>query len=378
MKLVHLTGYFSKTMSYQENLLPAGQQMLGFKTYCLTSNVFPDYVKEDDKKNIFRSRKFIVIRLQALFHIKNKLPFFYVPYRLLKRIKPDVLMVHDVGPSLFWALIYKLLNPNVWLQVDFHSELNKDAVSTLSKFYHAFYRIIFKLFDSSIDEYFGVAPECCNFAREIYKIKSERIGLLPLPAVSQDLSKRDYAREKILAKYCINPQNKIFLHSGKLPGRKKSKELVEAFSTIKDSNTLLITGSLSSEFQSYLDIKIKENPNIIFCGWKSVEELREYMLGCDYLIQPGSLSNSFIDAICCGLPLILLNTPQGKSLTSSGNGILIQENSDHYLENFLRNINVVNYKRLLENAEKCHKKYDYIEVARLSLKKFLEKNEEKK
>ena len=58
------------------------------------------------------------------------------------------------------------------------------------------------------------------------------------------------------------------------------------------------------------------------------------MLGCDYLIQPGSLSNSFIDAICCGLPLILLNTPQGKSLTSSGNGILIQENSDHYLENF--------------------------------------------
>ena len=102
------------------------------------------------------------------------------------------------------------------------------------------------------------------------------------------------------------------------------------------------------------------------------------MLGCDYLIQPGSLSNSFIDAICCGLPLILLNTPQGKSLTSSGNGILIQENSDHYLENFLRNINVVNYKRLLENAEKCHKKYDYIEVARLSLKKFLEKNEEKK
>ena len=34
-------------------------------------------------------------------------------------------MVHDVGPSLFWALIYKLLNPNVWLQVDFHSELNK-------------------------------------------------------------------------------------------------------------------------------------------------------------------------------------------------------------------------------------------------------------
>ena len=57
MKLVHLTGYFSKTMSYQENLLPAGQQMLGFKTYCLTSNVFPDYVKEDDKKNIFRSKK---------------------------------------------------------------------------------------------------------------------------------------------------------------------------------------------------------------------------------------------------------------------------------------------------------------------------------
>ena len=130
-------------------------------------------------------------------------------------------MVHDVGPSLFWALIYKLLNPNVWLQVDFHSELNKDAVSTLSKFYHAFYRIIFKLFDSSIDEYFGVAPECCNFARRFIKLSQKELACCHFQQFHKIYQREIMPEKKILAKYCINPQNKIFLHSGKLPGRKK-------------------------------------------------------------------------------------------------------------------------------------------------------------
>ena len=174
MRIVHLTGYFSSKMSYQENLLPAGQHKLGFRTFCITSNVYPTYIKEKESKKIFRTRGFCVLRLKSLFHIKNKLPFFYVPFSLLRRLRPDILMVHDVGPSLFWALFYKAFNKNVWLQVDFHSEINKDGISFISKIYHGFYKLIFKIFDSYVDEYFGVAPECCAFAEEVYKINKKK------------------------------------------------------------------------------------------------------------------------------------------------------------------------------------------------------------
>ena len=156
--------------------------------------------------------------------------------------------------------------------------------------------------------------------------------------MARDIESRPIVRKKIIQKYNISEDNKIFLHTGKLPGRKKSKELIKAFSNTNGKYTLLITGSLDSDFKIFVDNVTKKKKNIIFCGWKSVDELRDYMLGSDFLIQPGSLSNSFIDAICCGLPLILHNTPQGVSLTSYGNGLLLSDNSAEYLESFFKSV----------------------------------------
>ena len=63
--------------------------------------------------------------------MKNMIPKF-------KEIKPDIIFFHDVSPSILYGILYKMLNPKVILQIDFHSDFNNAYKSIVGPFYHFF------------------------------------------------------------------------------------------------------------------------------------------------------------------------------------------------------------------------------------------------
>ena len=108
---------------------------------------------------------------------------------------------------------------------------------------------------------------------------------------------RNSARKKLKCK----EDTILFVHSGKLDYKKKTKELVEAFCSIKDDRFMLaIIGSFNTNEDEDIIINwINTDARIKYVGWKDEKELFNYLCACDIYCQPGSVSATLQNAICC-------------------------------------------------------------------------------
>ena len=373
MKIVHVTGYFAEGYAYQENLLPLGQYELGHDVHIFTSKNEPDFGfnSRTRKKPVgtFDCNGVSVTRLDHYFEIVNRMPFLKGLFGKIYEQKPDILFIHDVGPSLLVGMFYKFISPATSLHIDCHSTPDNARNSLIGPVYHYLFRIFFMLFHKKIDRFFAIAPETVNFMREHYKLKEEDIILLPLPGDSSGLVEKESVKKRVFDELNLDTTTRIILHSGKLPGDKETLSVLKSFIQIKNDNLrLVLAGSVSAQFRELLDQYKQIDERVIELGWVSAANLRDIMLASDLLVQPGSLSNSFIDAICCGLPVILDDTPQGRYLTKADNGVCIARSDLESLTNCMeacleKDKNATMKMSALGEADF----YSYVNNARISL-----------
>lgn len=374
MKIVHLNGYFKEDLGYQENLLTVGQQLLGHQVYLLTSRFEPEL--ESNKFSRIHShgityyKDVTVIRIDHFMEIKkNSLVLLKNYYPILDKIKPDIIFFHDISPNMIFGLLYKFLNPKVKLQIDFHSDENNSGKSFIGPLYHFFWKVFFKIFGAKFDKYFSVAPSATEFATKYYGIPQNELILLPLPGDSSVLPNYQRFRNEIRNELGILLNEKVIIHTGKLPQGKKTQLVINSFSKMKNSNfKLLIAGSVTDDYLNQFENSLKNDDRIIYLGWLNPERLRKVFCACDVLLQPGSLSNIFTDAICCGLPVILNNTDQGKLLTSFNNGILLSEVNEEAIFTALEIVfDPLKSKNLKDNSLIAAKYFDFKNIAKISL-----------
>lgn len=332
MRIVHVTGYFAVNMAYQENLLPVGQAEIGHEVFILTGRNEPDFEFNRDTRNnpsgCFDYQGVTVCRLDHYLEVTNKGPILKGLLNKLQSLHPDILFIHDVGTSFITGIWYKLMNPDVRLQVDCHSTPANARNSKLGPLFHGIFKILFILFKNRFDRIYATAPETVDFMCRYYGLQKDEIILLPLPGDSSLLPQAEYIRDKVRCDLGILESHKVLIHTGKLPGDKETLAVLEVFKHLEgDHLRLLIAGSIHKKFQPIFDEYKANDPRIIFIGWVTPHSLRELFIASDLLVQPGSLSNTFIDAICCELPVVLDDTPQGRFLTSWGNGCVVKRGS---------------------------------------------------
>lgn len=373
MRIVHVTGYFVINMAYQENLLPVGQFELGHDVFILTGRNEPDFGFNRETrrhpKTHFNYRGVNVIRLDDYFEITNKGPILRGLLLQLYKLQPDILFIHDVGTSFLAGLLYKLLNPQVRLQVDCHSTPANARNSKIGPLYHGIFKILFQLFSSKFDRIFAISPETIDFMHRFYGLCESQITLLPLPGDPSLLFQREEIRARIRQELNIHDEMKIIIHTGKLPGDKETETVLKAFSITKDANIrLLIAGSIEDGFKPIFDKYLENDSRIVYVGWVNAGRLRELFLSSDLLVQPGSLSNTFIDAICCGLPILLDDTPQGRYLTSFGNGSVISRGDVIQLADAVKNCLLHSrHPTLKKNSELASDHFGYLHNAKITL-----------
>jgi glycosyltransferase involved in cell wall biosynthesis len=374
MKIIHVNGYFKEDIVYQENLLTVGQYKLGHEVYLITSCYEPEmkinYGNRRKKSGEYDYNGVKVIRVDDYFELKkNALVIVKSILPILKNIKPDIIFFHDVSHLLFYGIIYKKLNPSVSLHIDFHSDEYNAINSSIGHIYHFFWRLFFILFSNKFDKYFAVAPEAEFFIKKYYKIPQNKITLLPLPGDSSYLNHSDKIKGQFRSSLSISESSKIFVHTGKLPQGKETSLVLNAFMRIQNPYIrLLIAGSIDDDYLSQFYSYLNNDNRIIFLGWLKPYEMNELLISSDIMIQPGSLSHTFVESICCGLPLILNDTPQGRNLTSSGNGILLKNKSIDELCNIMEYVLIEeNYVKLKNSALKAAMYYDHVNISRISL-----------
>lgn len=374
MKIVHFNGYFNEDLAYQENFLTLGQSELGHDVTLLTSRYEMD-VKVNSKtrkrpagESIYKGIKvirvdhYLEIKHNALVLTKSLLPFF-------NKLNPDIIFFHDVSPALIYGIIYKLLYPRVRLHIDFHSDAGNARSSFIGPLYHFIWKIFFRIFRKSFERYFCVAPEAIDFVNKYYSIPKKQLIHLPLLGDANILNNYDQTRLEVREKLKLEPDQIALVHTGKLPEGKETHLLLKSFVDIHNENLrLFIIGNITNDFLPVFHKFADKDTRIKYLGWLKPQEMQRLFCGFDLMIQPGSNSHTFIEAICSGLPILLNNTPQARSLTSFGNGEMINSKSKNELISTIKKmIYEENLGRYKYNSMKAAKYYDYRSIAKLSL-----------
>jgi glycosyltransferase involved in cell wall biosynthesis len=370
MKILHITGYFNEKVAYQENMLTQGQTELGHSVYVLTSNLLIEIPSNKNnrvvKTGTYDYNGITIVRTPHTIEIKkNSLVYFQKVLKNLIKIKPDYIFVHDKGTYIFSVLFYKIFfNRNMLLRMDFHSDFTNSMNSKFGKYYHFIFKIIFKLFGFAFDRYYYIAPEMGHFINKVYGLPESKCELLRLPGNANHVANLTKQDCRNIWKFDSNTI--YFLHSGKLPEGKKTIELIKSINNLDVK--LVICGSIAGEKKQILENLIKESSNVEYKGWVNPNELRELIKASDAIIQPGTNSNTFVEAVCIGTPLILANSPYSRDLISFENGVIIENPVTEKGIKEALDVFITDIKEYQHSASTQKDVFDYITISKQSVK----------
>mgnify|MGYP001715401213 FL=1 len=300
--------------------------------------------------------------------VTKKVRVFRGVYDILEREKPDLIFCHNLQ---YWSVRdvvrYKKDHPAVKFYADTHTDYNNSGTNWLSLhvLHRIFYRHLVRLVPPYLDRYFYVADECRQFSHEVYGIPNEKMEFYPLGGTL--LSDEEYAavRAKRRAELGLGETDRLYIHSGKLDALKRSDELLRAFSAVDDPHAVLaVIGSIPREREAVLLPLIAADKRIRYLGWKSGEELQEYLCAADLYCQPGSQSATMQNALCRYCPVMLYPHPSHTVDYDRGEVLWVKTQAD--MEAVFRSLaaDPAQLAPLRENAERLARELlDYRKLA---------------
>jgi len=342
MNIVHigLTGPYTENMAYQDNMLPKYNALDGHNvTYLATQrrwingverNTKPteplDYVLEDTVRVI----RLPFVRIFNKF-ITDKVRLVSGIDSILQELAPDIILVH--GPqtlSLLDIVKYKRENQRVKLYIDSHSDANNTANNLISFWilHKIFYRLIVRKCITYIDKWFYLSYEARDFLIKMYKVPIGAMEFYPLGGTIFANFERDSKRNKTRESLGLEKDHILFLHSGKMDRFKRTTDILEAFKRVRSSNVrLVLIGTMTDDVKEIAEPLINSDPRVSFIGWKTADELMDYLCAADVYVQPGSQSATMQNAICCGCAVVLYPHKSHEAYLR-GNGYYIESVDD--------------------------------------------------
>jgi glycosyltransferase involved in cell wall biosynthesis len=341
LRILHVTDYFYPQLGYQETFLPKVETEQGYNVYVLTSNLYDKTIYEVNKgilgqkktkvgQSIERGIK--TIRLPA-FHlpILNKLYLLGLE-EVIAKLKPDVIICHDIVilTSIRVARLIRRL-PEVKLIFDDHMTYNATRGGIFYFIYFLFSVFFTHLILKSADGLVAVTNETKKFMEKIYRIPGERIKIIPLGVDTKLFQQNISSREKIRGEYDIYEDDVVFIYAGKVILEKSPHLLVEAAVQILRKYSNIKVMFVGGSRPDYADLLKKE---IKYAGFESHfkfisavpnDKLYEYYSAADVGVWPLQCSLAMLEAMACGLPVIISDHSGALERISEGNGLMYRE-----------------------------------------------------
>lgn len=312
MRILHLClgNFYADGYGYQENHLPRINKENGHDVLIIASTESYDnnsklcYVepKEYETEDGVRIVRLAYAGLGPMW-FKRKIRAYKGLYEKIDNFQPDIIFSHNLGYKSVTDIIkYKKLHPEVLIFADTHVAAYNSGRNWLS--YYILHRIIYKHYISRamkyVEKYYYIGEAEKTFSLSMYKISEEKMEYFPLGGTIINDDLYNELRTTYRKNIGISPNQILFVHSGKMNSKKRTLELVSAFSKTAGANgMLLLLGSINEELLSVIMPIINQDDRIRFLGWKSSAELQGYLCACDVYCQPGSVSATFQNALCC-------------------------------------------------------------------------------
>lgn len=366
MKILHLclANFYIDGYNYQENVLPRINKEDGHDVRIVASTeTFVDnrnlgYLEPSEYMTEYG------VPIKRLPYVKIGTKFTTVKvrkyvglYEEIAAFAPDVIMSHDLS---YWSALdvirYKKEHPEVKFYADSHTAAynsGKNWVS-LNLLHRGLYRWIIQKALPYLEKYFYVGASIREFLKENYGVPLELMEYFPLggnlPEEKEYQEHRTARREELR----LAPDELLLIHSGKLDALKRTEELVKAFSAVPQLKAkLAVIGSVPEEMKQTLLPLFETDERVVYLGWKSAPELLEYLCACDLYCQPGSVSATLQNAVCCGSPIMAYpHLPYTEEL-DFGNILWVETQAD--MENLFRDLAAgkTDLAALREGSEHC-------------------------
>lgn len=313
MKILHccLSCFYIDSYNYQENVLPYQNKLDGHDVMILASTEtyinnkslgYIDPSEYHNENNILVKR--VPYRYFPIKFVSRKARSYLGVSKIIESFVPDVILFHGLcGYELLTVAKYKQAHPKVKLYADCHEDYNNSGRNFLSKYilHKLFYKSILKKALPYIDKIFYVGYECVQFITEMYGIPESMLEYYPLGGVLIGGEEREKKRNYIRSLHGVAQTDILLVHSGKMNKDKKTVELVKALHDTTTKNLkLLILGLMTNDVAEEVMPIMEKDDRMTYLGWKSGNELMDYLCASDLYVQPGSQSATMQNALCCG------------------------------------------------------------------------------
>lgn len=363
MKVVHFCPIYIDNWGYQDNLLPRYFHEFGCKVYVITPTKLPKYISKSD---VGYERKYNIDgveirRIKVLFYLSHTLFLTVGLYKHLKELKPNILFHHGIGfSSVFVCALYRLFHPSCSFFIDNHTdEINQSKSKIWVNLYSKlFLRFLIRIISPLVIVFYGVSHSRCDYLEKVFKIKRNKIKLLPIGADTISAEITNYNNIDVRDMYKIPSNKYLVISGGKMGINKGTDVLINAvlnLNTKGENLTLVLFGLIEDD--SLINI-IKENDCIINIQWCNRVETLSLLSIADVAVWPIHHTTLIEDSIACLTPIIIRKTGTTQHLID-GNGLFVESGSLEEIEKSIKEIKALSESSDLKS--KCLKMRDLID-----------------
>lgn len=317
MRIMHIGAacHFTEGMTYQDNMLTEQNLRDGHEVLYVSDNhKFIDGVLTEvppEKKILENGMHLIRLPYHRYIndYVSGKLQRLDGLYPIIVKFRPDVILYHGVcGYELLTVSHYKEEHPAVKLYVDSHEDFCNSGRNLLSRvvLYRMYNRRLVHQALPYIDRVLFVSYDASLFLKKMYQLPDDIMEFYPLGGIIPDEAGRARSRKDKRTEIGAAEDDLLIVHSGKMDRTKKTLDVLRAFRAAQNGKLhLAIIGSFSDDIRDEAMELIGQDPNIRYVGWKSGDEMMEYLCAADLYIQPGTQSATMQNAACCGAALAL-------------------------------------------------------------------------
>lgn len=341
MKIAHVQHPYLPNLGYQENYLPFRQADLGHEVHLISSNRVPpkftDKYSDNQLMDSHEKDGVQIHRLNCRYIVKSVEDVFLDRLQtILNEIKPDVLHSHGLITMKSIQTFYHKFkyNTDTKLFIDMHRDNGNFDTSSIhnSLLYYGFKTIFLPVLKKYTNCFLPVNPYSEDLLTNELSIDPTQVELLPLGVNKQEFSPNKHARRRIREELNIKASDQLLIFAGHIEESKRLTETISALGNLNDNlqseAVFLIIGSGNKEYIEKLHStasKAGVAENIRFKEFVDHHRLSEYFNAADIGIWAGKLGITVLEAVSCGLPVIVSDDPATSLVVGNDNGLTYAE-----------------------------------------------------
>jgi len=389
MKVVFISSWFSENTGYSENFFPKAFAKLGHEVHVVSSNV-QIYYNSPNYREIYEpfiGPNIVATGIKELDGYKlHRLPYYESGKKLgignlreyLVKLNPDVIQTFNIDELATYdaAVVSRDNGFNLFTGCHLHaSVLRKNNRITLREKVERItnkFRYSLRLINRETIVCYPISSDAADIAVSYYGVPESKIKIQPLgvdtdlfkPCIDKELETK---RNQLRSKLGFTESDIVCIYTGRFTREKNPQCLAKAIDYLNEQDKPykgLFVGRGTKEDVQY----IQSMSGCTVYPFVTVQELPYFYRAADVGVWPREESTSQIDAVACGLPIIVSNRVQVTERVES-NGLVYEESDYRDLANKLLELESSETRKKMGvyGAKKIETKFSWNSIAKARL-----------